>query len=130
MTIQSDATTKLIAETEPWFMYDDELRAGTLNPQHLVLAAPLEGGPVMLYVRPGPGKIITGVTVGPFHKSDPSEPYSYKPQIIYYTNHQITPELDKNFRTYLTYHCETCQLPVYWDGVFEGKWFHTPTPHN
>ncbi len=23
------------------------------------------------------------------------------------------------------YLCETCGKPVYWDGVFEGKWFHS-----
>ena len=36
----------------------------------------------------------------------------------------IVPVLDDDWRDRLTYHCETCHWPVYWDGVFDGKWFH------
>ncbi len=38
--------------------------------------------------------------------------------------HTIEPELDEDTQDRLTYHCSTCKSSIYWDGVFEGKWFH------
>ena len=77
--MQSDATTKAIAETQPWFTYGRyssdhlEMRAVAPQGQGNVLAAAPEGGCVHLYV-PG-GQVATKVQVGPFRKSPFQDTY-------------------------------------------------------
>jgi hypothetical protein len=45
--------------------------------------------------------------------------------------HIIIPKPDTDTQTTLTYHCgqPTCGQPIWWDGMFEGRWFHENEGH-
>jgi hypothetical protein len=124
MTIQPDSETEETARTQVWFQYggdNGDMRAIAHNGNGNVLSAFIQGGRVRLYTTPGTGMVSTSIIVGPFEGNNTD---GYHPSWV---SHIITTELDTEQPPGpgpLRYHCQVCSNPIYWDGIFEGKWLH------